>query len=540
MQNRRQFLKKSGLGLAGLASLPLLQCQKSVSQPNLLFIVIEDLCPNLGCYGKSYVKSPNIDKLASKGVRFDRVYAQFPVCAASRASFFTGLRPATTGVEYPYSYYFLEEVRPNHQTFAQYFYEKDYYTRNFGKIHHGKELDEISEPHWKGTASAYVSPEIVKKLESGIPQSQIPPFEEADLPDNQFIDGQTADKVCEVLRGLDGKAPFCFSVGFSRPHLPFSAPKKYWDMYNRDEIPLAENRSRPKGAPDIAYNRYNLAQYKWEHADPKKQFSPDYERLLRQGYFASISFMDAQVGRILDVLDETGQRDNTIIALVADHGFHIGEVNNWGKTTLFEESLHVPLIISAPGYTKGTHTEALVEMVDIMPTLIDLAGYTVPDEIEGTSMKPLFRKPDKPWKKAAFSESTRDEICRKRGFSMRTDQYRYTEWRDTVLDTVLERELYDMKNDPYETVNIANDLENQALVVKLADELRAGWKAALPEGIENLSHNPAAPPPYAWGPEGVTRRQAWHDTYGGSEDMGWRAATEMRLRKEMQIKENAK
>lgn len=537
MESRRKFLGQLGWGLGGLLTASAFQCQLiTKKKPNIMFIVIEDLGINLGCYGKSYIKTPHMDQLAKEGIQFNRAYVNQPVCAASRASFLMGLRTHTCGVDYPYSYYFMEEIAPNHETLSQFFYNRGYFTRNFGKIHHGVELDEVSMPHLDGKASAYLHPDHLKLLKDGGKQSDLPPYEMVDLPENQFKDGQLAEAVVEGLKSWDKSSPFCFAVGFHKPHLTLSAPKKYWDLYNRDEIPLAENRYRPEGAPDMAYNRYNLHQYKWEHAEPKKLFSEKYERKLRHAYFACVSFIDAQIGKILKTLDEIGERENTIVSLVTDHGFHIGDLNNWGKTTMFEASLHIPMIISAPQMAKrNIKTDGLVEILDMYPTVIELSGHQVPEYMEGVSMVPLMKNPERDWKKAVFSRTPRDLLGRVRGLSMRTDQYRYTEWKDTLLDEVHERELYDLKKDPHQTKNIAHEPANKDLIVKLSKQLKAHWKGALPEGIENKSNNPKAPPAYAWGPEGRDRRSQWHKTYGGDESMGWRAATEMRLSKEAQI-----
>ncbi len=542
---RRQFLKKTGAGIASLVCAGAYSCQPSSNNSsNILFINIEDLSTNLGCYDKPYIKSPNIDKLASRGTIFDRAYTNQPVCAASRSSYLTGLRPETTGVDYPYSCYFVKEIAPNHYTFAQYFHEKGYKIRNFGKIHHGKDLDEEIHPCIDSNAPSYHNPENLKKLKNrdrnsqNPPFAELPPYDTADRPDDHWRDGQNTEALLRELENIsENEKPFCFSIGFHKPHLPLSAPKKYWELYNREEIPLADYRQRPEGAPDIAYNRYNLKQYTWEHDNPKKQFSPGYDRLLRHAYFACVSFIDAQIGKIMDKLEDMGKLDNTIIVLIADHGFHTGELNHWGKASLFEPSLQVPMIITTPdSNNRNQRTQGLVELVDIMPTIIDLAGYEKPDYMEGTSMKPLLQNPKRKWKSAVFSRQTSDILSRKRGLSIRTKRYRYVEWKNVLTDEILELELYDLEKDPHQTKNIAHDPANSDLIERLSKQLDNGWKKALPEGIENHADNPPAPPPYAWGPEGKSRRNAWHREYGGNPDMGWRAATKLRLKKEGEIK----
>ena len=260
-----------------------------------------------------------------------------------------------------------------------------------------------------------------------------------DLPDAEYPDGQTAEAAVAALTEMAGRSePFLLAVGFRSPHLPFAAPKRYSDLYDEETIPLAPNRYRPEGSPPIAFDRYNLRQYLWEHADPDRLFSDDYARTLRHAYFACVSFVDAQVGTVLRELDRLDLRKNTIVVFTADHGLHLGEQNHWGKTTLHEASLHVPLIISWGARTHGGRsTDALVESVDVMPTLIDLAGFEVPSHLEGTSLKPVMERPDRPWKHAAFSNQPRGWLGEQRGYSIRTERYRYMEWKDTATGAVV-------------------------------------------------------------------------------------------------------
>jgi iduronate 2-sulfatase len=508
---------------------------EDTGKPNVLFLIIEDVSTNFGCYGVDQALTPHINRLAAMGTRFDNAYCQHPICAASRASFLTGLRPESTGVSYPYSYYFLEEVLPAHPTLAAYFRDQGYVVRNFGKIHHGKDLDEgICPPENRPPTSAYLDPNNLARLKAGEARSALPPFDMADLPDSRFADGISTDLALSALDSLSGgDKPFAISVGFYKPHLPLSAPKKYYDLYDPDDLPLAAFRTRPDGAPEIAYNRYNLQQYTWEHAIVDQPFSENYDRKLRHALFACISFVDAQVGRLLEKLEETGELDNTIIALVSDHGFHTGELNHWGKATVFEPSLKIPMIISSPGkFERNTNSPGLVELVDIFPTLVDLAGLPVPEYMEGTSVAPLMKEPEREWKSAVFSRTPRGLLDRIYGHSVRTDRYRYTEWTDYVPGTILGQELYDLQEDPLQTRNLAELPAYDETVDELATILKAGWKMALPEGVENLSDNKPAPPPYAWGREAKTRNEAWHAEYGGSPEMGWREATRSRLEQE--------
>lgn len=510
----------------------LFSCVHKEIRPNFVFIIMDDQNMGLACYGKDYIKTPNMDRLAGEGIRFSHAYVQQAVCAASRASFLTGLHPESTGVEYPYSHYFVEEVIPKFGTISQYFLKNGYFTRHFGKVHHGFE-ESLSEPNYHPGGTRYVSDDNIK-INNELGNAGVPPYEYFEGSDTLFQDGRIAQAALRAIEAatLQGK-PFFFIVGFLKPHLPFSAPKEYWDLYDRSTIPLVPNKLRPMGAPAIAIDRYNLRQYKWQHANPDSLFTDDYARLLRHAYFACTSFIDTQIGKIMDQVDSLGLSDHTYFVYISDHGFHLGEQNHWGKTTLYESSLNSPLIISKKGMeNSGMECRALVEYVDIMPTLLKLAGIEIPQHAEGISLLPLLENPDRKFKKAVYSNQERDALGRKKGFSMRDERYRYTEWRNTTTGEILANELYDLQEDPLETINLAADPINTALIKNLAGKLATGWKAALPEGFNQVADNPIAPPAYAWGPEGVSRRKLWHEVYGGTEEEGWRKATELRLKQE--------
>jgi arylsulfatase A-like enzyme len=257
---------------------------------------------------------------------------------------------------------------------------------------------------------------------------------------------------------------------------------------------------------------------------------------LRQAYFSCTSFVDAQIGKLIDEVDRMGISEDTYFVYISDHGFHLGEQNHWGKTTLYESSLNSPLIISSKGMSnKGALCESLVEYVDILPTVLDLAGIEIPAHIEGVSTGPLLKDPKMEFKKAVFSRQERDIIGRRKGYSVRNERYRYTEWHDHEADVIMARELYDLISDPMEMNNLAIDPEYDGLVQEMAAILEAGWEEALPEGIVNRANNPVAPPAYSWGPEGVPRRAVWHQVYGGDESEGWRKAVERRVSIEDEI-----
>jgi arylsulfatase A-like enzyme len=536
---KTELKKLTGIGMGSILCFSIFSCKSSESEKeekpaNILFITMEDFSPHLGCYGESYIQSPNIDELANQGILFNRAYCGHPVSAASRASFLTGLRPQTTGVDYPYSYYFVEEVLSKYNTIQEFFHGRGYYTRNFGKVHHhGMDIDTLSAPPYHPRAHIYFNPRHREISEEKGRHGGLPPFEKSKVAEDSFADAKTAKEVVNSIKNASQKkSPFCFTVGFKKCHLPFTAPAKYWELYERENIPLAQNRSRPHDYPDIAFNRYNLKFYEWEHKKPDSLFSKAYSRKLRHAYFANISFVDAQVGRIMEALEKENLMENTIIILTADHGYHIGELNHWGKTTLYEESLQVPLIVAGEGIkNKGKSTDGLVELVDLMPTMIDLAGYEIPEHLEGTSMTPLIENPGREWKKAVFSTQNRGILGMRNGHSIRTDRYRYTEWRNDLTGEIMARELYDLKEDPHETKNLAGDQTHSQLVSRLSAQMDKGWKAALPEGIQNESDNPLAPPPYAWA-YGDSRRETWIERYGGNEGDNWRELTRQRLKKE--------
>ena len=286
----------------------------------------------------------------------------------------------------------------------------------------------------------------------------------------------TADKAIECLRELKDKK-FFLAVGFLKPHLPFNAPKKYFDLYKPEEIKLAPNPDRPKDAPDVAFTNWGELRAYTDIPDVGPMDDKKARELIR-AYYAATSYTDAQIGRVVDELDKLGLREKTIIVLWGDHGWQLGEHSMWCKHTNFEEATHAPLIISAPGQkNRGAKTDALAEFVDIYPTICDLAGVPKPATLEGTSLVPVMDNPKRSWKSAAFSQYPR--AGRVMGYSMRTDRYRYTEWQKQDSDPV-GIELYDYRTDPLGNVNVAALPENKELVAKLSKQLKDGWKAAKP------------------------------------------------------------
>lgn len=452
--------------------------------PNVLFIAVDDLRTQLGCYGDPVAQTPHIDSLAAGGLLFNRAYCQQAVCNPSRASLMTGRRPNTTKV-WDLGTHFREAL-PGVITLPQYFKQQGYRTQAIGKIYH--------DPAWAQDSLSWTEPEqmVVTRndgkyvLDSNRHKKgswKAAATERADVDDAAYIDGQVAEAAVEALSSLKAQ-PFFLAVGFRRPHLPFSAPAPYWDMYSRESIPLPDFTHAPEGAPELAL--HSSAELRGYTDVPEKgPISEDKMRELIHGYYAATSYVDAQIGKVLQELDRLGLRENTIVVLWSDHGYHLGEQGLWVKTTNFELDTRVPLIISAPGQKKpGIRSDALVELVDLYPTLAELAGLPVPSGLEGVSMKPLLADPARAWKAAAFSQFPRPWMYKDEpqvmGYSMRTANYRYTEWQDFRSGEVRAVELYDMKADPLEKKNLAGEAAFSGRMEALSERLKKGWEGALP------------------------------------------------------------
>jgi arylsulfatase A-like enzyme len=510
-QTRRDFLFKSALvGIGGAATLSpigktLAHHLAELSpvkgrRKNVLFLAVDDLRPELGCYGHPMVKSPNIDKLAKHGVVFDRTYCQQAVCGPTRASLLTGRRPDTTKV-YDLKTH-IRKTMPDVVTLQQHFKNQGYFSEGIGKLFHVnlEDPDSYSVPHRYPKGASYATEENIRlqtqggkvtddtgnNAEStGAKRMRAHAFENADVSDETYIDGQTALYAIEALNRLAPKAtaadekerqPFFLGVGFRKPHLPFCAPKKYWDLYDRAKIALPYPE-KPRNAPDIAFTTWGELRSYSDIPD----VGPCDEATTRElihGYYACVSYMDAQVGKVLDELDRLNLRKDTVIILWGDHGWKLGEYSQWSKHTNFELDTHVPMIIADPDHSKGVRVSALTEFVDIYPTLSELCGLPLPDGLEGTSMAPLLENPKRKWKKAAFSQYPRPKDIM--GYSMRTDQYRYTEWQDQKSGEVKFRELYDLKHDPLCKESIVDKAGNEKLVAKLHEMMKAGWRKAKP------------------------------------------------------------
>jgi len=410
--SRRDFLDIGLSGMAGsLAFNPFINLHLAEEikkdKPNVLFISVDDLRPELGCYGKKLVKSPNIDKLAETGTIFNRAYCQQALCMPSRASLLTGRRPDTTKV-YGFTVDFRDNI-PNVVTLPEYFKACGYHTQALDKTFHKDDSQSWSVPHWVSKQPIYHSNEGKKILEYIKEEPRITytwdlgagkkktkpagglPWEAPDVPDNQLRDGDIADHAIKALNLIKDK-PFFLAVGFLKPHIPYVAPKKYWNLYDKNKLPLADNPFPPEDVPKCAlYNWNDLRHY---HGIPKVgPVSDEQARSLIHGYYACVSFVDAQVGRLIAELEKLKLRKRTIIILWGDNGYQLGEHGMWDKHSIFETSVHCPMIINVPGQRlKGAKTDALVEFVDIYPSLCDICGLPLPEGLEGISFKPLLRR----------------------------------------------------------------------------------------------------------------------------------------------------
>jgi hypothetical protein len=484
------------------------------SKPNILFIAIDDLKPELGCYGNKLIKTPNIDRLASMGTVFMNNYCQQAVCGPTRASLMTGMRPDATKVWDLKTK--MRDVVPNILTLPEYLISQGYITSGVGKIYHpscvDKKNDEVSwsipflnakasdfanglgfpakkhyqSPETKAAINAEVVDDKDKKADDGENTAGAvkPSTECLDLPDNAYEDGVNAliakDAIIKLSKSKD---PFFFAVGFHKPHLPFVSPKKYWDLYNRADMPLAEFQEHAKNEVFVAYESSGeLRNYTdipafttFPKEDLRAGLKTEKQKELIHGYYAAVSYVDAQVGLLLNTLDSLGTLNNTIIVLWGDHGWHLGDHDMWGKHTNFEQATRSPLIVASPGFKAG-QTKSLAEHVDIFPTICDLANLSIPAQLQGKSLKPVMANNKTVVNEFAVSQYPRRinkeeakklgyENAKLMGYSIRTDRYRYTIWLNNDFRSnqpfsesrVYAKEMYDYVKDPLEKVNVVNE-----------------------------------------------------------------------------------
>jgi len=440
--------------------------QTEVNRPNVLFLVVDDLRPEMGCYGVQPMVTPHFDRLAERGVRFDRAYCNIAVCGASRASLMKGLRPTPTR----FTSYLTraDEDAPDVPSLPLVFRQHGYHTQSNGKVYHHATDDREawSEGSWRPeTASIWWALPENRALATG--RNRGPAYEAVDVPDERYPDHQICDKTLADIRRLAKQGqPFFLACGFYRPHLPFSVPRKYWDLYPAEQIRLPDNMFFPQDLS--AAFRYQWGELRAYHGIPKQgPVSEETARELIRGYCASVSFVDAQVGRLLDGLAELGVADTTIIVLWGDHGWQLGEHGLWCKHTNFEVASRAPLLIAAPGVEGGRVSRRVVEFIDIYPTLCDLAGLPRPAHLQGKSMQPLLLDVDARHKEAVFTRHGG-------GDAVRTDRWRYTEMRaGDGRGDLLGVGLFDLEKDPDENRNVVADTVHAEVRDKLKAMLEA-------------------------------------------------------------------
>ncbi|MBT4274247.1 MAG: sulfatase [Verrucomicrobia bacterium] len=519
----------------------------AVSRPNVLFIAIDDLRPELGCYGSPVVQTPVLDALAADGLRFNRAYCQQAICSPSRASLMTGARPDTIRVVENTAYF--RELNPDIVTLPQHFIANGYEAVCCGKIYHARMTD--NDHSWSRKPAFNRCPVKMKWLPGNyaLKENQEiwasnkkrmlakygkegsgglihgPAYESAEVPDHAYSDGFSTRLAIATLKDhLDKKPkqPIFLALGFKKPHLDFIAPKKYWDLYDRQNVKLAKQTNEPKGG--AVTGLHASFELRTRHGIPKEgPIGPELAKTLLHGYYACVSYVDAQIGMMLDALDEAGIRDETVIVVWGDHGWHLGDMGIWGKATNYEIATRVPLIIWTPDMkVRGKSTNGLVELVDLYPTLCELADMALPKHLEGNSFVPLLDDPELPWKNAAFSqfpnpalrewaanplsegmrqtffgpliEEVEKGIFEQQGdswdrdlfenhlmgYTMRTNRYRFVSWQDhrDMKAKPLFVELYDHLTDPLESVNVADKYPHKVAV--LSRQLKEGWIRHIP------------------------------------------------------------
>ena len=457
----------------------------ATGKPNILFIASDDMRPQLGCYGDPTVKSPNIDKLAARGMVFERSYVQQALCSPSRISMLSGRYPATTQIfEIGRT---LRTTMPDITTLPEHFKNNGYHTRSIGKIYHvGIDDDaswtipaaQASKPRYSAAtaeavkqyiAAAKAKGEVLPQKGKGSRMSAVPPFEAVDCADEDLLDGDAASMGIEQLRehAKSPDKPFFLAVGFANPHVPWISPKKYWDLYDPKTFTLAANEFVPMGAPAFAATSGN--DFRSYRDVPQGPLPEDYKRPCLHGYYAAISYVDAQVGRLLAALEETGLASNTIVVFWSDHGYYMGEHTWWGaKHNNYEGATRNCFIVSTPGMkTAGSKTQSLVQAVDIAPTLTELCGLPANEGFQGHSLKPILDDPTASVNQAAFSWYPKEGWL---GVAMCTEKWRYVEWTKKGEET--QRELYNMVHDKQNDLNVADKPEHEKIMTSLSKQMR--------------------------------------------------------------------
>jgi iduronate 2-sulfatase len=489
---------------------------------NVLFIIVDDLKPELGCYGSKIVKSPNIDELAKTSTLFSSAYCQQAICGPTRASVLTGLRPDKTQVWDLKAK--MRDMLPNVVTLPQYFKSNGYLTMAMGKVFDQSNTDKFGDSAswsvplqktfklakgYEDIAYGFYQNPIVKQKTKALGDSGkdetafYGPDKEMsirfsteclDVPDNAYMDAAMADYAVKQLKDLKKqKQPFFMAVGFKKPHLPFIAPKKYWDLYDRSKIKLAQFVDKAAGSPDFAY--HNAGELRSYAADIKPlddkqntlKLSEEKQKELLHGYYACISYTDAQIGKLINALKANGLDKNTIVVLIGDHGWHLGDHSQWCKHSNFEQAVKVPMIVKIPGVSKGQKNNNLVELVDLYPTLCNATNLKAEKYLDGQNLIPTIKNPNVKTKGFSISQYPRGFGGDPRGimgYSIRTNQYRFTQWIGDKFTTaqmfdekkVKAIELYDYINDPLETKNLANEPAMKFEVLKLSQMLNSYYQ----------------------------------------------------------------
>lgn len=463
----------------------------AAKRPNVLFIISDDLNNVLGCYGDKQIQSPNIDRLAARGVRFERAYCSFPLCGPSRNSMLTGLYPNSTGIQA--NAQIFRQTIPNQLSLPQAFRQQGYFAGRIGKLYHYNVPNSVGTNGHDDPASweLELNPAGVDRLEEHKSIFSLTPGQfggtlswyaspKSDAHHTDALEADDAEWVLERCAKRPDR-PFFLAVGFFRPHTPYVSPKAYFDKYQVSEMPVVQGVAEDQ--KDIPAP--GLGSYKKE----QDKLTDDLRRECRQAYYASISFMDAQVGRVVGALDRLGLADNTIIVFTSDHGYHLGEHGLWQKMSIFEESARVPLLIVAPGVKPGV-APAPVSQVDLFPTLASLCGVKPPANLQGQDLSPLLRDPSQPGRNWALTQVSRGGGQGKAavttnvgaegrffyGYSLRTPRWRYTEWDEGKRG----RELYDHESDPRELTNLADNPAHASTVSELSTQLAAAVKTTYP------------------------------------------------------------
>lgn len=513
--------------------------QQKTKKPNILFIAVDDLKPELGCYGNTLIKTPNIDRLAKISTVFKSNYCQQAVCGPTRASLLTGKRPDATKIWDLKTQ--MRDVNPDIVTLPQYLITQGYTTVGVGKIFHPssaiQKIDPVSwsQPYINAVASDYANglgkpansqyqlPEtkeyFAKKSKEIIAEkpkkedvddenptsTKGPSSENIDVPDNAYEDGVNALQAKdEIIKLVGAKSPFFFAVGFRKPHLPFVAPKKYWDMYNRNDMPIASFREHAKNSPLVAYhksaelrNYTDIPDYTTLSGDSLRiGLKLEKQKELVHGYYAAVSYIDAQVGILLNTLESLGELNNTIIVLWGDHGWHLGDHDLWNKHTNFEQATRAPLLIAAPGFKAGSSI-SISEHLDIFPTICDLAGVPIPVVLDGKSLKPIMKDNKAAIKSFAVSQYPRKmskaeqkksglESGKLMGYAFRTEKYRFVVWMNDFTSKnpfnaskIYARELYDYTKDPLEKMNVVDGTKYKKITKEMTAIMASYFKSQL-------------------------------------------------------------